>query len=122
VLRANGLIGWDENLAKSEVPAIFKRRHKTAFWNGVIPVICFGLIGYFGTLDPSLKSYEFYIFFAALFCFLWAYIFLMLSYRCPRCGQIPYSSLSRTGGILLFPKKCCKCKAPLLPDHPWAQE
>jgi hypothetical protein len=120
MLRANGLIGWDNSLPKSEAAAIFKRRHRAAFWHGLIPFATFMVIGFCFVRFPELKPYGFYIVGFSFVFFLWAYIFVMLCYRCPRCGRIPYT----VSGVWVFPKKCLnpKCRAPLLPDHPWAQE
>jgi hypothetical protein len=53
---------------------------------------------------------------------LTAFTYGFFIYRCPRCGDHPKSSRVGTTGILFFPKKCAKCKAPLLPDHPWGQD
>lgn len=49
-------------------------------------------------------------------------LLIIYTYRCPRCGDPPKSSQTGTSGVLLFPRKCSKCGAPLMPDHKWAQD
>jgi ribosomal protein S27AE len=53
------------------------------------------------------------------------FVFSLLTiytYRCPRCGDPPKSRQAFTSGVLIFPRKCSKCGAPLMPDHKWAQD
>jgi hypothetical protein len=60
--------------------------------------------------------------FAGAGCIAIALAYVRFVYRCPRCGTVPSSGVAGTTGILLFPRKCQKCDAPLLPRHRWAQD
>lgn len=49
-------------------------------------------------------------------------IFAIYKYRCPRCNRVPRSAATATRGVLLFPRRCANCGAPLMPTHPWATD
>lgn len=117
-MRWRDYLGRDSALSEEETSCRFIRRHKLGLWCGVLP-----LFGFFGAVWLSIKlDGNPWAFACAWFFFFLAFVYLGLVYRCPRCGTVPSSSAPGTTGVLLFPKKCPKCKAPLLPKHRWAQD
>jgi hypothetical protein len=105
-------------LTDRETVHAFKARRRLIF----LPLMLFSifLVLDFGVdaLDTFPESYEvIHIIVAFAFGLLAIY-----TYRCPRCGDPPKSSQVGTSGVLLFPKKCSKCGALLMPDHKWAQD
>lgn len=119
MLKLNGYVGRDESLNDEETAQLFAKRYALRFWCGVLPFVTFFSI-------PLLVKYfaadEAYAFDLGLLCGLTMLAYVHFIYRCPRCGQVPYSSTPGTMGVLLVPKKCCKCHAPLLPHHKWGQD
>lgn len=113
-------IKGDPSLQDSEVASEFGKRHARGLYLAVIP-----FVGFFGIIVISSSVFhrvEPVTFFLAWFCMLAAFFYIVFVYRCPRCGTIPTSSKPMTTGVLLFPKKCSKCNAPLLPNHRWGQD
>lgn len=127
------LKAWEKNHCGSDDPAliqaIFARRHRvtvTLFLTVlvppfVLPPVCIYLLGIpeaeiqNGAITPYAV-----LFLVLLMIVLFA--FVVLRYRCPRCNAVPNSSQAGTGGILLFPRECANCGAPLMQSHPWAQQ
>lgn len=105
-------------LTDAETPFAFKARRRLISLPLVLFLICLILDLSVDALRTFPKGYEF-------FHFVVAYVLGLLviyTYRCPRCGDPPKSSQAGTSGVLLFPRKCSKCGAPLMPDHKWAQD
>ena len=112
------LIMGDSELSDDAAKTQFALRYKLGFWFAVLPAF-----GFFGSSFLASKfPWGVYILLFGFLCFLTVFAYVVLLYRCPRCGTVPTSTKSGTTGILLFPKKCSKCKAPLLPDHRWGQD
>lgn len=113
------LIKGNSRLTTEDTQREFKKRHKNGLLFFLIPFAIFaGLICFPqgpGVNETVVVSLAFCAFFVMFF-------YALVFYRCPRCGTTPTSSQPGTSGVLLFPKKCSKCKAPLLPDHRWAQD
>jgi hypothetical protein len=109
-------LGRDCTLSDEETSRLFARRHGLGLWCGALP-----FLGFFGAIWLSMDGNPWAFACAWLFG-LTAFVYVGLIYRCPRCGTVPSSSTRGTTGVLLFPKKCPKCKAPLLPKHRWAQD
>jgi hypothetical protein len=110
--------GRDGSLSDEEASRRFKRRHGLGLWCGVLPLFGFFAAGLlFIKLDGNLLAFA-----CGWFLGLTLLVYIGAVYRCPRCGTVPSSSVPGTSGVLLFPKKCPKCKAPLLPNHRWAQD
>ncbi len=120
---------WEKNYCNSDdaglIKSSFKKRHKfcVSFFVGsfvlnfAIPVLAIYVFGY-----PK-QAYENSVVFVCLtLSFVLSIFYFLFRFRCPRCNAVPASCEPGTSGILLFPKKCGKCGAPLLPDHPWAQD
>lgn len=103
------------NLKRDEVAVEFRKRHSLLMYVVVLPWLLGMLLAYF-------REYISYLEIWILVLLLINAFYLLIYYRCPRCGSTPISSQFGTIGILLFPKKCAKCKAPLLPDHRWGQD
>jgi hypothetical protein len=112
-------IKGDSTLNATETAYIFGHRHKRGLICGAVP---FGLFFLFIWAAAKELIPQWLAIVLGLLFFFIAFIYVMIYYRCPRCGATPISSKFGTTGILLFPKKCAKCKAPLLPDHKWAQD
>lgn len=119
MLKLNGYVGQDESLNDEKTAQLFAKRYALRFWCGVLPFVTF-----FSTIlwASRFKADEIYAFNLGWLCGLTILAYIHFIYRCPRCGEVPYSSTPGTTGVLLFPKKCCKCHAPLLPDHKWGQD
>ncbi len=110
--------GKDLTISDGEASRRFTKRHALGLWCAVLP-----FFGFFaaGIGVAKLNGH------IGLFVALWVFGLLILAYvafvyRCPRCGKVPHSSQPGTTGVLLFPKRCSNCKAPLLPHHRWAQD
>lgn len=116
------LIKGDKSLSDSQATAIFKNRHAKGWYLAIIPFFGFFLsiylVAYFKN-NPVLSSIGFGL---GWIQGLAVYFYVAILYRCPRCGTVPTSSAKGTTGVLLFPKKCSKCHAPLLPEHKWRQD
>jgi hypothetical protein len=118
-------MGWreeylrrDSSLGDAEASRRFALRHRLGLWFGVLPFLGFFLAGFvFAKFNGHLGAFA-----AGWICGLLLLAYVGLMYRCPRCGTVPSSSKPGTTGVLLFPKKCPKCKAPLLPNHRWGQD
>ena len=113
------IIKGDKLLSDSQASAIFKSRHAKGLYLAIIPFFGCFLSAYLAAYlknNHSLSSVAF-TFGAIQGLTIVFYVFIL--YRCPRCGTVPTSSAKGTTGVLLFPKKCSKCHAPLLPDHKW---
>ena len=111
-------IGKDAGLSNEEASRRFKKRHALLLWCVALPFFgCFAAIYAVvrtnGHIAPQLGFWA---------CGLTAFFYIALVYRCPRCGEVPSSSKRGTSGVLLFPKRCSRCKAPLLPNHRWGQD
>jgi lipopolysaccharide export LptBFGC system permease protein LptF len=106
-------------LTDNEVSEEFRRRHRKAFFYVLLPVCAVLAIAYL--IYEDKKHYEWLAPIAGL-ALLILFFYVMIYYRCPRCASTPISTQFGTTGVLLFPKKCAKCKAPLLPDHKFGQE
>lgn len=111
-------LGRDSGLDDAETSRRFMRRHSLGSWCGVLPFIGFFVAGFlFSKFNGHIGAFA-----AGWICGLLLLAYVGLVYRCPRCGTVPSSSKPGTTGVLLFPKKCPKCKAPLLPHHRWGQD
>ena len=115
MLKLNGYIGQDESLSDEETSQLFAKRYALRFWCGVLPFVTF-----FSSilLAAHFKSAGIFFFILGWLCGLTMLAYVHFIYRCPRCGEVP----TGTTGVLLFPKMCCKCDAPLLPHHKWGQD
>lgn len=110
--------GHDGRLGDAETSRRFALRHKLGLWFGLMPFVGFFASGWiFMKFDGNSVAFG-----TAWFCGLLLIAYVALIYRCPRCGTVPSSSKRGTTGVLLFPKKCPRCKAPLLPNHRWGQD
>lgn len=114
--------GWlaDPALSNDETSRRFAKRHALGIWLGVLPGI-----GFFASiwLGVKLKQGAGHLsFVVGVLCFFCLFLYVLVLYRCPRCGTHPSSSIPGTSGLLFFPKKCPRCKAPLVPNHRWAQD
>jgi ribosomal protein S27AE len=104
-------------LDDTQTPAAFMARRRLIF----VPLVTLTvtlLINLIADIKTLPKAYEFLhgaIFFATA-------LLVIYTYRCPRCGDPPKSHQGGTSGILIFPRKCSKCGAPLMPNHKWAQD
>jgi hypothetical protein len=111
-------LGRESTLSDEETSRRFTRRHGLGLWCAVLPFFGSFAAGWlFIKLDGNLWAFA-----CGWFFIVSALVYVGLIYRCPRCGTVPSSSTPGTTGVLLFPKKCPKCKAPLLPKHRWAQD
>jgi hypothetical protein len=118
---------WEKNYCGTDDPetitSIFRKRHKTA---GILFLGAFAgnpLLMAFCKLVLGLSNEE-YMAYGMHYLNLAlpvAAFYILFRYRCPRCNAIPKSNQLGTGGVLLFPKRCGNCGAPLLPHHRWAQ-
>jgi hypothetical protein len=97
----------------------FKNRYRRGLFLFLIPMAMFFLVNW---LIASQRVDSLIFSLMSVVSFFVLFFYALVYYRCPRCGTTPTSSRPGTAGVLLFPKKCSKCKAPLLPDHRWAQE
>jgi hypothetical protein len=103
------------------VMAEFSRRHKISSF---LFLFCFAVFFFLPVVERHLHLAEGDGRVTDLWFFLVVVTagYILLRYRCPRCNAIPNSSQTGTSGILLFPRKCSKCGAPLMPNHRWAQD
>ncbi len=106
------------DLSDKQTPAIFKYRRRIILMPMILVLSTIILDLAVDALHKFPQSYI-YLRFIIL---LAVGVFVFLIYRCPRCGDPPKSSQVGTSGVLLFPRKCSKCGAPLMPDHKWAQD
>ena len=115
-------VGWltDSSLSDDEVAERFARRHALGVWIALLPGFGFFAAIYLLTRSDSTFSWVYAA--TAAICFLSLFLYVAVLYRCPRCGAHPSSSVGGTTGLLFFPKKCPRCRAPLLPRHRWAQD
>jgi hypothetical protein len=120
---------WEKNYCPSDDPVlierIFKRRHKIALIAAILAVPGNIAYSYFFRIIVGIpkESYEDnYLFIFNVATLFFAFFYTCLRYRCPRCNAVPKSDQVGTSGVLLFPKKCANCDAPLMPHHRWAQE
>jgi len=120
---------WEKNYCPSDDPdlieKIFKKRHRIALIAMISCTIGNMAIIYFflEMLDLSKEWYEsHYLFLLNIAILVFSVFYVLFRYRCPRCNAVPKSNQIGASGVLLFPKKCANCEAPLMPDHPWAQE
>jgi amino acid permease len=97
----------------------FKNRYRRGLFLFLIPMAMFFLVNW---LIASQRVDSLIFSLMSVVSFFVLFFYALVYYRCPRCGTTPTSSRPGTTGVLLFPKICSKCKAPLLPDHRWAQE
>lgn len=112
-------IKGNSGLAPEETQWIFRKRHKKGWLLFLTPFATFAI---FVLLQASRLIESNFAFVITILVFSVMFFYALVYYRCPRCGTTPTSSRPGTTGVLLFPKKCSKCKAPLLPDHRWAQD
>jgi hypothetical protein len=117
-MNVKNYIGKDTDLSNEETSRRFTKRHALGLWCAVLPFFGFFAAGY------GLKQSNGHIAaeLALWACGLTAFFYIALMYRCPRCGEVPSSAKRGTSGVLLFPKRCSQCKAPLLPNHRWGQD
>ena len=117
-MNVKNYIGKDADLSNEETSRRFTKRHALGLWCVVLPFFGFFAAGY------GLKQSNGHlgVVFACWACFFTMFIYVALVYRCPRCGEVPSSAKRGTSGVLLFPKRCSQCKAPLLPNHRWGQD
>ncbi|WP_143694868.1 hypothetical protein [Variovorax sp. JS1663] len=110
-------IGFDETIADNLLSKRFRKRHRLGIACIAFPLgYCFFLVPIMvKMIDPRIA-----IALACIFISL-ALSYIHSIYRCPRCGTRPIGGVPGTTGILLFPKKCSKCKGPLLSDDKWSQ-
>jgi hypothetical protein len=119
---------WERNYCGSDDPeqikAIFAKRHKISvilLLVGLAPFFLLPVV--FDQLGiPRNGAIVEFVIICQAFQMIGTISYIMLRYRCPRCNAVPNSCQPGTSGILLFPRGCAKCGAPLLPDHRWAQE
>lgn len=105
-------------LSDRQTSYAFKARRRLIRLPLMLFLVCLFLDFSVDALNTFPESYEIiHIIIAFAFGLLAIY-----TYRCPRCGDPPKSSQAGTSGVLLFPRKCSKCGAPLMPDHKWAQD
>jgi hypothetical protein len=109
----------NSSLTDAEVADEFRIRHRRGLFFAVLPFCMVLLIAYLLYVDK--EQYEWLVPMTGVGLLI-VFLYAMIYYRCPRCGATPISSQFGTTGVLLFPKKCAKCKAPLLPDHKWGQD
>ena len=105
-------------LTNEQTPLAFSARRRAIF----IPILLVLASIVFDFVFDALTAfpdYYPYLRFALMFI---TGLLVVYVYRCPRCGDPPKSSQAGTSGVLLFPRKCSKCGAPLMPDHKWAQD
>lgn len=114
-------IKGNSSLSDSEVADTFKKRHAKGLYLAVIPFGGFFAMAYVGVLVQNHSVLSIITFAFGWVLGLTIFFYIAILYRCPRCGTVPTSSAKGTTGVLLFPKKCSKCHAPLLPDHKWGQ-
>ncbi len=113
------LIKGNSRMSSSEAQVEFGKRYKSGLFFFLIPFAIFAALI---TLPQVSGLSEETVVLLAFCAFFVLFFYALVYYRCPRCGSTPTSSRPGTTGVLLFPKKCSKCKAPLLPDHRWAQD
>jgi DNA-directed RNA polymerase subunit RPC12/RpoP len=113
------MIKGNSRMSSDETQIEFARRYKSGLFFFLIPFAIFAALI---TLPQVQGLSEEAVVFLAFCAFFVMFFYALVYYRCPRCGTTPTSSQPGTTGVLLFPKKCSKCKAPLLPDHRWAQD
>lgn len=118
---------WEKNHCGSDDPAFIKRsfakRHAIALFlifmgaigNFVLTYLCLRI---FNISKADYEGNGFALFNALAIAS--GVFYCLFQYRCPRCNKIPQSI--EAGGILLFPRKCHYCEAPLMPDSRWAQD
>jgi len=109
----------DSALTNEQLSNEFRKRHSRGKYLFLIPIAVF--VALVARPKNILFSEDLSIF-LAFGVFLIAFFYALFYYRCPRCGTTPTSSKPGTTGVLLFPKKCSRCGAPLLPDHRWGQD
>lgn len=114
-MKVKDFLTKDESLSDELTAFRFRLRWRLGPILFLIPFLIFITSAFYVKKYPVLMQFD-WIFIVT------AFIYGFFIYRCPRCGDHPKSSRVGTTGILFFPKKCAKCKAPLLPDHPWAQD
>jgi len=116
--RLEEYFGRDASLSDEKTTHRFRKRYALGLWMAVLP-----FFGFFAALLISIRLNGDLLAFAACWIFgllLLAYVALI--YRCPRCGTVPKSKSPGTTGVLIFPRRCSKCGASLLPNHRWAQD
>ncbi len=105
-------------LTDAETSIAFKARRRLIRLPMVLFLLCLILDFSVDALHTFPEGYELIqMIIGFVFCLLTIY-----TYRCPRCGDPPKSKQAFTSGVLIFPRKCSKCGAPLMPDHKWAQD
>jgi hypothetical protein len=112
-------IKGNSRLTPEETQWAFKNRRKKGWLLFLAPFVTFSILV---LLQASRFIESNFAFVITIFVFFVMFFYALVYYRCPRCGTTPTSSRPGTTGVLLFPKRCSKCKAPLLPDHRWAQD
>ena len=112
-------IKGNPKLNDAEVANEFCKRHSAGIYFGLLPLFLFFFFIWLATQEilPQWVCFG-----MGLMSHVVVFFYVMIYYRCPRCGSTPISSQFGTTGVLLFPKKCAKCKAPLLPDHKLGQD
>ena len=117
------IIKGDKSLRDFQTAAIFKIRHAKGLYLAVIPFLGLFLGGYiYSTLSTKTSFAISVVELTGFLLTLPIVFYVFILYRCPRCGTVPTSTAKGTTGVLLFPKKCSKCHAPLLPEHKWSQD
>jgi len=108
----------DLTISDEEASGRFAKRHALGLWCAVLPF--FGFFGAGIAAEALNEHVAVHVAGWLLGLLMLAYVFLV--YRCPRCGMVPRSSQAGATGVLVFPKRCSNCRAPLLPKHRWAQD
>jgi hypothetical protein len=112
-------IKGDSRMSAEDAGKDFKNRYVKGSFLFLFPMAMFFLLNW---LIASHRVDSLIFSLMSVFSFFVMFFYALVYYRCPRCGTTPTSSQAGTTGVLLFPKRCSKCKAPLLPDHRWAQD
>ncbi len=93
-------------MTDDEVKLEFKKvKRKFTLINSITLLLFFG-----GIAMEILTDYEGVGFNMGLVAFVVFTVGVLTVYKCPRCGEPPYSS-EPEGGVVLSPKKCKKCGA-----------
>jgi hypothetical protein len=108
----------NSELTDAETSLAFKARRRLIR----LPLVLFSICMILNLSVDALRTFpEGYEVFQGIVMFAFG-LLTIYTYRCPRCGDPPKSRQAFTSGVLIFPRKCSKCAAPLMPDHRWAQD
>ncbi|MFC5606214.1 hypothetical protein [Variovorax soli] len=110
----------EPTLSDKEAARRFAKRHSLGLWLAVVPGIGFFIAGFLPTKLTASGVPAWIV--VGVLCFVPLFFYVTVIFRCPKCGAHPTSSTPGTTGLLILPKRCAKCKAPLLPEHRWGQD